>query len=55
VAAGAELRLVSSSPSVLRVFAITGVDQLVNVYASLDEATGRPPAVLGNSDNAVTD
>jgi anti-sigma B factor antagonist len=55
VASGAELRLVSSFASVLRVLAITGVDQLVGVYSSLDEATGKPPAVLGNPDNAVSE
>jgi anti-anti-sigma factor len=55
VARGAEVRLVSSFASVLRVFAITGVDQIVGVYSSLDDATAKPPAVLGNQDNAATE
>jgi anti-sigma B factor antagonist len=55
IAGGAELRIVSTSGPVLRVFAITGVDQLVTIYASLDEATPKPPAVLGNSETAATE
>jgi anti-sigma B factor antagonist len=39
-ASGAELRLAASSAPVLRIFAITGLDQLITIYAGLDEATG---------------
>ncbi len=38
LAKGGELRLVISSPSVLRLFAITGIDRVIRHFASLDEA-----------------
>jgi len=43
LAAGGELRLVISSDAVLRIFAITGVDNLIPFFASLDEALAQAP------------
>jgi anti-anti-sigma factor len=44
LAAGGELRLVISSPDVLRVFAVTGIDRVIRHFASLQEALGQIPA-----------
>jgi anti-sigma B factor antagonist len=43
-AAGGELRLVLAGPPMLRIFAVTGFDQLFPIFASLDEAVA--PATL---------
>lgn len=43
VISGTELRLVVSAPIVLRVLSLSGVDQLVSIYPSLDAATAVPP------------
>jgi anti-sigma B factor antagonist len=45
LAEGGELRLVIPCPTVLRVFAVTGVDQMIPHFASLDEALAQEPAV----------
>ncbi len=44
LAAGGELRLVTSSAEILRLFAITGIDRVIRHYASLDEALAYLPA-----------
>jgi anti-sigma B factor antagonist len=44
VAGGGELRLVVTGASVLRIFAMTGVDQLFPVFASLPGALAARPA-----------
>ena len=45
-AAGTDLRLVATARAVRRMLAVSGLDQLVSVYPSLDAATaGRQPAV----------
>ena len=44
LAKGGELRLVISSPSVLRLFAITGIDRVIRHFASLDGALAPPSA-----------
>ena len=44
LAAGGELRLVISSPDVLRIFAVTGIDRVIRHFASLQEALGQIPA-----------
>jgi anti-sigma B factor antagonist len=38
VAVGGQLRVVTGGPSVLRIFAITGIDRVIPQYASLDQA-----------------
>jgi anti-sigma B factor antagonist len=43
-AEGCELRLVLSGTDVLRIFVVTGIDRLIPIFASLDEALGRVPA-----------
>jgi hypothetical protein len=47
------MRLVVSTPAVLRVLAITGVDRLINVYptvaASLAEAPGNSALLADNT------
>ena len=45
VAEGGELRLVASTPAVLGVFAITGLDRLIRVFPSLEAAVAELPAV----------
>ncbi|HTA04682.1 MAG TPA: STAS domain-containing protein [Streptosporangiaceae bacterium] len=40
---GGELRLVVRAPSVLRVFAVTGVDKVFRMFASLPEAVAGTP------------
>jgi anti-anti-sigma factor len=42
-AQGAELRLVTASPGVLRVLALTGLDTVVPVYSQLDDALAAAP------------
>ena len=44
LATGGEVRLVISSPDVLRLFAITGIGRVIRHFASLDEALARLPA-----------
>src|SRR6266480_5592885 len=47
LAEGGELRLViPASASVLRVFALTGIDQVIPNFADLDEALAPAPAAL---------
>lgn len=43
-AGGGEVRLVVTGASVLRIFAVAGVDQLFPVFASLPDALAAPPA-----------
>jgi anti-anti-sigma factor len=35
---GREVRLVVSGPDILRIFLVTGINQVIPIYASLDEA-----------------
>jgi anti-sigma B factor antagonist len=52
-ASASGMRLVVSAPAVLRVFAITGVDRLINIYPSVAASLARPPENDGlRSDNA---
>ena len=44
-AEGGQLRLVVSGAAVLRIFAITGVDQVIPSFAALDEALAQISAV----------
>jgi anti-sigma B factor antagonist len=46
-AQGAELRLVTASPGVLRVLAVTGLDAVVPVYSRLDDALAAAPGGPG--------
>jgi len=46
-AQGAELRLVTGSPRVLRVLAVTGLDTVVPVYSRLDDALAAAPGGPG--------
>ena len=39
---GREVRLVVTSASVLRIFAITGLDQVISRFSSLDQALAAP-------------
>jgi anti-sigma B factor antagonist len=43
-AEGGQLRLVISGDAVLRIFSITGMDQVIPNFASLDEALAQTPA-----------
>jgi anti-sigma B factor antagonist len=43
---GGEVRLVISRASVLRIFVVTGIDRVIPIFASLDEAVDRGPAEL---------
>ena len=43
-AGGGQLRLVISGDAVLRIFSITGMDQVIPNFASLDEALAQTPA-----------
>jgi anti-sigma B factor antagonist len=43
LARGGKVRLVISSPEVLQLFAITGIDRVIPHFASLDEALARQP------------
>jgi anti-sigma B factor antagonist len=42
--AGGEVRLVIATPTVLRLFAIVGIDGFFPIFKNLDEAVGAPPA-----------
>jgi anti-sigma B factor antagonist len=42
-AEGCEVRLIMSGTDVLRIFLVTGIDRLIPIFASLDEALGRAP------------
>ena len=42
-AEGCEVRLVMSGTDVLRIFVVTGIDRVIPIFASLDEALGRAP------------
>jgi anti-sigma B factor antagonist len=44
LARGGEVRLVISSPDVLQLFAITGIDRVIRHFASQDEALAHQPA-----------
>ena len=44
LATGGQLRLVVSSPDVLQLFAITGIDRVIRHFASLDDALAHLPA-----------
>jgi anti-anti-sigma factor len=44
LAAGGELLLVLTAATVLRIFAITGIDRLIPSFPSLDEALAQAPA-----------
>ena len=39
---GGEVRLVVTSATVLRIFAITGLDQVISCFSSLDQALAAP-------------
>ena len=43
LAQGGELRLVAPSSSILRIFAVTGIDRMIPQFAGLDEALAREP------------
>jgi anti-anti-sigma factor len=43
-AAGGEVRLVITTPTVLRLFAIVGIDRFFPIFKSLDEAVASPSA-----------
>lgn len=42
----AELRLVMTGSDVLRIFVVTGIDRVIPIFATLDEALSRPAAEL---------
>ena len=44
LATGGELRLVISSPDVLQLFAITGIERVIGHFTTLDEALAHLPA-----------
>ena len=44
LARGGEVRLVISSPDVLQLFVITGIDRVISHFSSLDDAVTRLPA-----------
>lgn len=61
IAAGGEIRLVISTPTVLRLFAIVGIDRFFPIFKSLDEAVAsratpvaRPMPFPGMANGAVT-
>jgi anti-anti-sigma factor len=43
-AGGGEVRLVVSGESVLRIFAVTGIDRVIPIFATLDDALSGPLA-----------
>jgi anti-sigma B factor antagonist len=43
VAEDGQLRLVISSPHILRIFAVTGIDRVIPLFASLEGALARTP------------
>ena len=46
LADGGELRLVLAGSGVMRIFVVTGIDQMIPIFASLDEALSRPAEEL---------
>lgn len=46
-AEGQQVRLAVTGPQVRRILALTALDRLIPVYASLDHALAQPPAVPG--------
>jgi anti-sigma B factor antagonist len=48
-AEGGELRLVVCTPAVRRIMAVTGVETIFPVFASLDQALSRQPPELASS------
>jgi len=46
-AEGRQVRLAVTGPQVRRILALTALDRLIPVYASLDHALAHPPAVTG--------
>ncbi len=52
-AAGGEVRLVITAPTVLRLFSIVGIDRFFPIFKSLDEAVASPSAPLASLDEAV--
>lgn len=51
MAEGVDLRLVTASPLVLRILAVTGLDTAVRVYTRLEDALcadSKPPGEAGN-------
>jgi anti-sigma B factor antagonist len=48
-AEGGELRLVVCTPAVQRIIAVTGVETIFPVFASLDQALARQPPELASS------
>jgi anti-sigma B factor antagonist len=44
IAAGGEVRLVMAAPTVLRLFAIVGIDRFFPIFKNLDEAVAGPAA-----------
>ncbi|MBV9446314.1 MAG: STAS domain-containing protein [Streptosporangiaceae bacterium] len=49
---GTKFRLATTSPAVLRVLEITGVDRLIDVYSTIAEALGSPNSDGGSSNGA---
>ena len=45
----AEIRFVIPGPNVLRVLMLTGLDQLLSIYPSLDAAVSGGPALAGDT------
>lgn len=43
-AEGGELLLVFTAAPVLRIFAVTGIDRIIPIFSSLEEALGQAPA-----------
>jgi anti-sigma B factor antagonist len=54
LAAGGELRLVTSSAEILRLFAITGIDRVIRHHASMDEALAYLPPARASRRGRVT-
>ena len=54
-AQGAELRLVTAAPGVLRVLAVTGLDAVVPVYPRLDEALAAAPRRPGRGQRTASE
>jgi anti-sigma B factor antagonist len=52
-ASGTRLRLATSTPAVTRVLAITGVDQLIEIYPSVAAAMADPGTEAARRDRAV--
>ena len=43
---GGALRVVVAEPTLIRIFTVIGADQMIPVFASLDEAVSAPPGTL---------